>query len=78
MPPASGGLAPTAQPATLRVLVTPSGDIAFSHQKGRTVPGWETELSNPEDGRLPVVTTTYGRLAAAICYWIVNFAIGGF
>lgn len=50
------------------VLVTPSGDIAFSHQKSRTAPGWETRLSNPDDGRLPVVSTTYGRIGAAICF----------
>jgi apolipoprotein N-acyltransferase len=50
------------------VLVAPSGEIAFSHQKGRPVPGWEAELSNPDGGPLPVVDTKYGRIAAAICF----------
>ena len=50
------------------VLITPSGEIAFTHQKGRPVPGWEADLSNPDGDRLPVVDTKYGRIGAAICF----------
>jgi apolipoprotein N-acyltransferase len=50
------------------VLIDPSGSIAFSYRKSHPVAGWEARVMKPGDGRLPVVPTAEGRMAAAICY----------
>jgi apolipoprotein N-acyltransferase len=50
------------------VLVDPSGRIVVSYEKSHPVPGWEASIMRRGDGRLPVVATADGRLAAAICY----------
>ena len=50
------------------VLIDPSGSIAFSYRKSHPVAGWEAGIMKPGDGRLPVVPTADGRMAAAICY----------
>ncbi len=50
------------------VLVNPSGRIVLSYVKSHPVPGWEASIMRRGDGRLPVVETPEGRIAAAICY----------
>ena len=50
------------------VLVDDSGRTVFSYDKSRPVPGWEASLVTPGTGRLPVVDTNAGRIAAAICF----------
>jgi apolipoprotein N-acyltransferase len=50
------------------VLFGPSGEVLSSYRKARPVPGWEARVSLAGDGRIPVVSTTSGRLAEAICY----------
>jgi apolipoprotein N-acyltransferase len=50
------------------VLIDPSGSIAFSYRKSHPVAGWEASIMKPGDGRLPIVSTAEGRMAAAICY----------
>jgi apolipoprotein N-acyltransferase len=50
------------------VLIGPSGQIEFSYRKSRPAPGGEAGIMVPGTGRLPVRDTTWGRVAAAICY----------
>jgi apolipoprotein N-acyltransferase len=50
------------------VLIEPSGKIAFSYRKTHSVAGWEASVMKPGDGHLPVVDTSEGRMATAICY----------
>ena len=50
------------------VLVDPSGNVVATYLKSRPVPGWEESVSLPGDGRLPLVETGLGRVAAAICF----------
>ena len=50
------------------VLVDPSGQVAFSYLKSHPVAGWEASIMVRGDGRLPLVMTTQGRIASAICY----------
>jgi apolipoprotein N-acyltransferase len=50
------------------VLVTPSGDVAFTYFKTRLVPGADTSWSVPGDGHIPTADTPYGRIASVICY----------
>ena len=50
------------------VLIDPSGKIILSYLKTHPVFGWEAGIMRRGDGRLPVVATRYGRVAAAICY----------
>jgi len=50
------------------VLVDPAGSVILSYLKSNPVPGWEASIIRRGDGRLPVVATEEGRIAAAICY----------
>ena len=50
------------------VLVDPSGRIAVSYLKSHPVRGWEAGIMKPGDGRLPVVSTSAGRMGVAICF----------
>jgi len=50
------------------VLIDPTGRIVISYLKNHPVPGWEASIMRLGDGRLPVVPTPEGRMAAAICY----------
>jgi apolipoprotein N-acyltransferase len=50
------------------VLIDPSGSIILSYRKTHPVFGWEAGIMKRGDGRLPVVSTAEGRIAAAICY----------
>jgi apolipoprotein N-acyltransferase len=50
------------------VLLRPGGTIAFRYLKTRPTPGPEMAMSVHSDGRLPLLTTPFGTLSAAICY----------
>ena len=50
------------------VLIDPSGAIVMSHVKSRPVIGWEAGIMKRGDGRVSVVSTSNGRMAAAICF----------
>jgi len=50
------------------VLVDPSGQIAMSHLKNRPVAGWEASIMRRGHEGIPVVPTSNGRVAAAICF----------
>jgi apolipoprotein N-acyltransferase len=49
------------------VVIDPAGTIIISYRKSHAVQGWEAGIMRRGDGRLPVVTTSEGRIAAAIC-----------
>ncbi|QKG23299.1 nitrilase-related carbon-nitrogen hydrolase [Actinomadura verrucosospora] len=48
------------------VLLGPDGAVLWTYQKAHPIPGSETY--KPGDGRVPVVSTPYGRIANVICY----------
>jgi apolipoprotein N-acyltransferase len=48
------------------VLVDSAGSIAWTYRKAHPVPGMEACI--PGDGRVPVVTTPFARVATVICY----------
>ena len=50
------------------ILIDPSGRILVSYLKTHPVPGWEAGIMRLGDGRVPVVATRDGRMAAAVCY----------
>jgi apolipoprotein N-acyltransferase len=50
------------------VLIGPSGEVIVSYRKVHPVTGWEASIMRPGDGPLPVVATSHGRIATAICY----------
>ncbi len=50
------------------VLIDPMGRTVVSYLKTHPVPGWEASIIRRGDGHLPVVATSDGRMAAAICY----------
>jgi apolipoprotein N-acyltransferase len=50
------------------VLIDPTGRIIASYLKSHAVAGWEAGIMRPGNGRVPVVATPIGRIAAAICY----------
>ena len=50
------------------VLVDPSGRVLFSYSKRHPVSGWEESVITAGDGRLPVIDTSVGRVATAICF----------
>jgi apolipoprotein N-acyltransferase len=50
------------------VLITPSGEVAFTYFKTRLVPGTDTSYAVPGDGQIPIADTPYGRFASVICY----------
>ena len=50
------------------VLIDPAGQVVVSYLKTHPVPGWEAGIMVRGDGRLPVVATSNGRVATAICF----------
>ena len=50
------------------VLIDPSGRILVSYLKSHAVAGWEAGIMRVGDGRVPVVATSDGRMATAICF----------
>lgn len=50
------------------VLIDPDGRLLMSYVKSHAVPGWEAAVMRRGDGQVPVVSTEYGRIAAAICF----------
>jgi apolipoprotein N-acyltransferase len=48
------------------MLLSPDGQVLWTFQKARPIPGLEPYLAG--DGRVPVVSTPYGRIANVICY----------
>jgi apolipoprotein N-acyltransferase len=50
------------------VLIDPSGRILVSYLKSHAVPGWEAGIMKLGDGRVPVIATSDGRMATAICF----------
>ncbi|WP_432839932.1 nitrilase-related carbon-nitrogen hydrolase [Dactylosporangium sp. CA-092794] len=48
------------------VLLGPDGQVLWTYQKAHPIPGLEPY--RPGDGRVPVVSTPYGRIANVICY----------
>jgi apolipoprotein N-acyltransferase len=50
------------------VLIDPSGRIIVSYRKAHAVPGWEASIMKRGEGPLPVVATSAGRWATAICF----------
>ena len=50
------------------VLIDPSGKVVWVYQKAHPVPGEENLRLVPGNGQVPVVATTYGRLASVVCY----------
>jgi apolipoprotein N-acyltransferase len=50
------------------VLIDPSGRVVMSYLKSHPVEGWEARIMRVGDGRVPVVETSAGRIAGAICY----------
>jgi apolipoprotein N-acyltransferase len=49
------------------VLVNPSGSTEFAYHKSHLMPGWEARLVAAGGLRMPIATTSYGRVGAAIC-----------
>jgi apolipoprotein N-acyltransferase len=49
-------------------LIDPSGRTIMSYLKSHAVAGWEAGIMKVGDGRVPVITTPEGRIAAAICF----------
>jgi apolipoprotein N-acyltransferase len=50
------------------IVIDPSGRVILSYLKSHPVFGWEAGIMRVGSGRLPVVPTTDGRIATAICY----------
>jgi apolipoprotein N-acyltransferase len=50
------------------VLIDPHGEISFSYNKTRLVPGFEALTTIQGDGHLRTGDTSYGRMTSAICY----------
>jgi apolipoprotein N-acyltransferase len=50
------------------VLIDPSGRILVSYLKSHAVPGWEASIMRLGDGRVPVLSTSDGRIATVICF----------
>jgi len=50
------------------VLLDPTGKLVWTYEKSHLVPFVEQGQVIQGDGRLPLATTPYGRLANAICY----------
>jgi len=50
------------------VLIDPAGRIVLSHLKTRPVSGWEESIMKRGNGSIPVVETSDGRMAGAICF----------
>jgi apolipoprotein N-acyltransferase len=50
------------------IVIDPSGRVILSYLKSHPLFGWEAGIMRVGNGRLPVVPTTDGRIATAICY----------
>lgn len=50
------------------VLIQPDGHVAWEYTKTHPVPGSETALEQPGNGKLRDVDTPYGRLSSVICF----------
>jgi len=50
------------------VLIDPSGQTIVNYLKTHPVTGWEASIMQRGDGRVPVVATSAGRIAGAICF----------
>ena len=50
------------------VIVDPSGRVVVNYLKTHPVAGWEASIMKPGDGLVPVVATSLGRVASAICF----------
>jgi len=50
------------------VAIDPAGQIRVSYLKSHPVTGWEAGIMRVGDGRLPVISTSNSRIAAAICH----------
>jgi apolipoprotein N-acyltransferase len=50
------------------VAIDPTGQIRVSYLKSHPVTGWEAGIMRVGDGRLPVISTSNSRIAAAICH----------
>lgn len=50
------------------VLISPDGNILWEYRKARPVPGQESAITAPSNGRLKITPTPYGRLSSAICF----------
>jgi apolipoprotein N-acyltransferase len=48
------------------VLIDPQGQVVWSYDKARPVPGLDKSL--PGDGKVPTVDTSYGRISNVICF----------
>lgn len=50
------------------VLIDPSGQIVVNYLKSRPVAGWEASIMVRGDAHVPIVSTSVGRIATAICF----------
>ena len=50
------------------VLIDPSGQIVVNYLKSHPVAGWEASIMVRGDDQMPVVPTSAGRIATAICF----------
>lgn len=48
------------------ILIDPQGQVIWSYDKARPVPGLDPLV--PGDGKVPTVTTPYGRISNVICF----------
>jgi apolipoprotein N-acyltransferase len=48
------------------ILIDPQGELIWSYDKARPVPGLDPLV--PGDGKVPTVTTPYGRISHVICF----------
>ena len=50
------------------VLIGPSGQIVVNYLKSHPVAGWEASIMVRGDAHVPIVSTSAGRIATAICF----------
>jgi apolipoprotein N-acyltransferase len=50
------------------VLINPSGEVVYEYLKHHLVPGIEAPYYVSGQGKIPTVTTPYGKISAVICY----------
>ena len=50
------------------VLIDPSGQIVVNYLKSHPVAGWEASIMVRGDAHVPIVSTSAGRIATAICF----------
>ncbi len=49
-------------------FISSNGELLAEYRKTIPVPGFEDNISYKGDGKLPVITTEYGKVAVAICF----------